>query len=76
MGSVITCVGFGFSRWFWMAIMFRLLYGFANGNLGVYKTYLGEITDASNQAKAFSFLGMSYGVGSIGLLLLWVLIIE
>lgn len=46
-----------------MAILFRSLYGLANGNIGVYKTYLGEITDSTNQAHAFAFIGLTFGLG-------------
>ena len=34
--------------------------------MGVIKTYLGEVTDQSNQARAMSFLALVWQVGSIG----------
>jgi hypothetical protein len=36
---------FGFSINFAMAVISRFLWGFLNGNIGVSKTYMGEITD-------------------------------
>ncbi|KAL9645461.1 hypothetical protein ABK040_002657 [Willaertia magna] len=56
---------FGFSKFFWWAIVARLLFGLLNGNLGVLKSYLGEITDSTNQARAFSFVSLTYALGSI-----------
>ena len=35
-------------------------------NTGVVKTYLAEITDSSNRAKAFSIFGLCGGAGRIG----------
>ena len=48
-----------------MALTARILFGLVNGNIGTLKTYLGEITDRTNQARAFSFVGMTFGLGSI-----------
>ena len=36
------------------------------GNTGVVKTYLGELTDSTNQAKIFGYMGFTWGLGSIG----------
>lgn len=38
------------------AFAFRSLSGLANGNVGVVKTYLTEILDATNQAMGFSII--------------------
>lgn len=40
--------------------------GISNANLGVFKTYLAEVTDATNQSKAFTIIGISYGLASLG----------
>jgi hypothetical protein len=37
-----------------------------NGNIGVAKSVLGEITDRTNEGKAFSVFGLVFGLGSIG----------
>ncbi|CAG8791357.1 11905_t:CDS:2, partial [Acaulospora morrowiae] len=35
-------------------------------NIGVAKSMLGEITDRTNQTKAFSLFGFCWGIGCIG----------
>jgi hypothetical protein len=39
--------------------------GLLNGTVGVSKTYVGEICDSSNVARAFSWIGLMWGFGSI-----------
>ena len=39
--------------------------GLGNGNQGVVSTCLGEITDRSNQSRAFIYLPVIYGLGGI-----------
>ena len=39
--------------------------GLVNGNQGVVSTCLGEITDRSNQSRAFTYLPVIYGIGGI-----------
>ncbi len=39
------------------AVIARAINGLVNGNVGIAKTYLGEITDASNAAKGFGLIG-------------------
>jgi MFS family permease len=42
-GTTISSIGFGFSKSFWMALVFRVLGGALNGNLGVMRTMISEI---------------------------------
>lgn len=42
-GTTISCIGFGFSRTFWQAMMFRMVAGALNGNIGVLRTMISEI---------------------------------
>lgn len=56
---------FGFAQSFWFAILSRSLFGLLNGNMGVYKTYLGEITDDTNRPKAFGVIGLTVGIGIV-----------
>ena len=42
-GTCLSCVGFGFSRSFWQAAVFRTLGGVLNGNVGVMRTMISEI---------------------------------
>jgi MFS family permease len=67
-GTILTAVcfvAFGFCRTLWQAIAIQALMGFVNGNQGVVSTCLGEITDRSNQSKAFTYLPVLYGLGGI-----------
>jgi MFS family permease len=65
VGTIISCLLFGFSKWYWLTIFSRCLYGAFNGNTGVVKTYIRENTDVTNQARAFSILGSTYAVGVV-----------
>jgi MFS family permease len=40
---VISCIGFGFSKTFWQALLFRAIGGALNGNVGVMRTMVSEI---------------------------------
>ncbi|QDS70526.1 hypothetical protein FKW77_010307 [Venturia effusa] len=68
IGTMLTAacfVAFGFCRTLWQAILVQVLMGLVNGNQGVISTCLGEITDRSNQSKAFTYLPVIYGIGGI-----------
>ena len=67
-GTLLTAacfVAFGFCRTLWQAVLVQALMGAVNGNQGLISTCLGEITDRSNQSKAFTYLPVIYGLGSI-----------
>jgi MFS family permease len=42
-GTMISCIGFGFSKTFWQAMVFRMIGGALNGNVGVMRTMISEI---------------------------------
>lgn len=68
IGTLLTAacfVAFGFCRTLWQAILVQVLMGLVNGNQGVVSTCLGEITDRSNQSRAFIYLPVIYGLGGI-----------
>jgi MFS family permease len=68
MGTFMTMccfLAFGFCTKLWHAILVQALMGFVNGNSGVVSTCLGEITDRSNQSRAFTYLPVVYGIGGI-----------
>ena len=68
LGTLLTasCFGaFGFCRTLWQAIIVQALMGLVNGNQRVISTCLGEITERSNQSKAFVYLPVIYGIGGI-----------
>lgn len=45
LGTSISCVGFGFSRSFMMAALFRTLGGILNSNVGVMRAMIAEMID-------------------------------
>lgn len=68
LGASLTAacfVAFGFCKTLAQAITVQALMGLVNGNQGVISTCLGEITDRSNQSKAFVYLPVVYGIGGI-----------
>jgi len=68
IGTFLTACcffAFGFCRTLWQAIIVQALMGLVNGNQGVISTCLGEITDRSNQSRAFTYLPVVYGIGGI-----------
>ena len=67
-GTLLTAAcffAFGFCRTLWQAILVQVFMGLVNGNQGVVSTCLGEITDRSNQSRAFVYLPVIYGLGAI-----------
>ncbi|KAF1916922.1 major facilitator superfamily domain-containing protein [Ampelomyces quisqualis] len=68
LGTFLTMccfTAFGFCRTLWQAVVVQALMGLVNGNSGVVSTCLGEITDRSNQSRAFTYLPVVYGIGGI-----------
>ena len=68
MGTFLTMacfLAFGFCKTLWQAILVQMFMGLVNGNAGVVSTCLGEITDRSNQSRAFTYLPVVYGIGGI-----------
>lgn len=43
LGTLVSCIGFGFSKGFWEALFWRTLGGALNGNVGVMRTMISEI---------------------------------
>ncbi|PGH11777.1 hypothetical protein AJ79_04678 [Helicocarpus griseus UAMH5409] len=67
-GTILTAacfLAFGFCRTLWQAIVVQAVMGIVNGNQGVVSTCLGEITNRSNQSRAFTYLPVIYGIGGI-----------
>lgn len=65
VGSLLSTIAFGFSFNLPFAVFARSLNGLLNGNIGVIKTYMAEITDSSNQSRAFGLIGLMWGFGGI-----------
>ncbi|KAG0702465.1 major facilitator superfamily domain-containing protein [Suillus ampliporus] len=62
-GVTLSTVSFGLSKEFWMIILSRCAQGALNGNIGVVKCNMTEITDASNMAQAFAWLPLAWATG-------------
>lgn len=62
-GSAVAPIIFGMAQSLPVALSARLLDGFFCGNVGVARTYLGEMVDSSNEAKAFGILASTLSLG-------------
>ncbi|KAJ4241506.1 hypothetical protein NW757_012205 [Fusarium falciforme] len=58
------CV-FGFCKQYWQIVVVHVAMGLLNGNAACVPTVLGEVTDRSNQSRAFTYLPVIYSLGSI-----------
>ena len=63
LGCTAAVLCFGLSTQFWMVIICRSLQGVFNGNIGINKAVIAEITDATNIAQAISLIPLVWGVG-------------
>lgn len=64
-GTFLSCAAFGFCTNYWAALTVRFLGGLLNGNIGVAKSLLGQISTRSTQAQLFGLVGLSWGAGSV-----------
>ncbi|KAH9046513.1 MFS general substrate transporter [Lactarius hengduanensis] len=65
LGAIVSITMFGLSRSFWSLVICRFFSGALNGNVGVSKSVLAELTNESNVARAFSFLPLVFVVGQV-----------
>lgn len=65
LGGCITSLLFGFSKSLYWAIFTRVLFGLVNGNLGTHKVYISEITHKKHHPRVFSYISLSFSIGSI-----------
>jgi MFS family permease len=63
IGSTFFIALFGVSPNYACAVFSRLIWGLSNGNIGVGKTYLGEILDDTNSLRGTSYYVMMSGFG-------------
>lgn len=63
-GTVISMLCFGLSKTFWGLVISRSLTGLLNGNIGVMKSVMGELTDSTNRAEGFSYMPVVWATGS------------
>ncbi|KAH0832883.1 major facilitator superfamily domain-containing protein [Lanmaoa asiatica] len=55
---------FGLSKTFWGLVMSRSLNGALNGNIGVMKSMMVEITDSTNLAQAYAYMPIAWSTGA------------
>jgi len=65
LGTLFSLVTFAFSLNYAQAVTARFFWGFLNGNVGVIKTYVSEVTDETNIARALGLIAMQYGFGTL-----------
>ncbi|KAJ6491890.1 major facilitator superfamily domain-containing protein [Mycena sanguinolenta] len=63
-GTTLSMLCFGLSRTFWMLVVSRCLTGLLNGNVGIMKSVLADLTDRSNRAQAVAFVPIVWDLGS------------
>ncbi|KAI8617269.1 major facilitator superfamily domain-containing protein [Chytriomyces sp. MP71] len=65
IGNAISLILFGQATTLRAAILSRMLCGVLNGNVGVAKCVIGEVTDETNQGLGFSLIGIMWSLGTI-----------
>lgn len=68
IGTALLCLCFaffGFCGSYWHVLVVHVAMGLLNGNAAVVPTVLGEVTDRSNQSRAFTWLPVMYSIGGI-----------
>ncbi|CAE6445274.1 unnamed protein product [Rhizoctonia solani] len=63
-GQALSIFSVGLSKRFWQLVLSRAMSGALNGNAGVAKSMVVELTDETNQAQAFAFLPIVWSTGS------------
>eukprot|EP00842_Homolaphlyctis_polyrhiza_P005284 jgi/Hompol1/5757/HPOL_004681-RA len=65
VANATTCALFGMSETYTFALFLRTLCGLFNGNVGIIKAVIGEITDSTNRGQAFAYWEAAFGIGTI-----------
>ncbi|KAL6298395.1 MFS general substrate transporter [Sparassis latifolia] len=63
-GLCLSMICFGLSKTYWTLVVSRCLVGMLNGNVGVIKSMMGELTDSTNMAQGFSLMPVVWSVGA------------
>ncbi|KAF8071542.1 major facilitator superfamily domain-containing protein [Lyophyllum atratum] len=64
IGLALAMLSFGASSKYWTLVVSRCAQGVFNGNIGVSKTVIAEITDATNIADAFATIPLMWSLGT------------
>ncbi|KAF8557103.1 MFS multidrug-resistance DHA1 sub-family [Imleria badia] len=62
-GLAVSMYCFGLSKTIWGLVMSRSLNGALNGNIGVIKSMMVEITDSTNLAQAYAYMPIAWSTG-------------
>jgi len=65
LGLLMATILFGLSRSFWSLALSRFLGGALNGNIGVARSTLAEMTDETNIQQAFSLFPLTWAIGLV-----------
>ncbi|KAI8828104.1 major facilitator superfamily domain-containing protein [Chytriomyces cf. hyalinus JEL632] len=65
IGNAISLLLFGQAHTLQAAIASRMLCGMLNGNVGICKCIIGEVTDSTNQSEGFSLINIMWSLGTI-----------
>lgn len=66
LGTALSVLGFGFATSFKQALVFRIMGGCLNGNVGVLRTMVSElIREPRHQSRAFLIMPMCFNIGII-----------
>ncbi|KAH7885840.1 major facilitator superfamily domain-containing protein [Phlebopus sp. FC_14] len=63
-GLSISMYSFGLAKTFWGLVLSRCFNGALNGNIGVMRSMIAEITDPTNIAEAFAYLPFTWSAGT------------
>ncbi|KAF8589035.1 member of major facilitator superfamily multidrug-resistance, DHA1 sub-family [Ramaria rubella] len=63
-GLSLSMFLFGLAHAFWLVVASRAIGGLLNGNIGVIKSTIGELTDDTNVAQAFAMLPITFALGN------------
>lgn len=65
IGTIVSCVVFGMSESYTVALVARFLWGLLNANIGVAKTMLAEVSGQEHKTAAFAAIGVVGGLGRL-----------
>ncbi|KAF7334645.1 Major facilitator superfamily multidrug-resistance DHA1 sub-family [Mycena venus] len=64
VGLALSMLGFGLSKRYWGLVFWRCWQGAFNGNIGVSKSVMAEISDSTNAAEMYSLMPFMWSIGS------------
>jgi len=65
LGNAVGVTAFGLAPSLPILIAVRFAQGLSSGNVPVARSYMADITDSSNEARAFAMIGAVFGLGGM-----------